>query len=274
MPRKPRRTMPPDLSTVPIDPLDDLPGEITPEGQYDDQDQDQDQDTPDPYPDAPPPPVPGPVIRRAQVSPAPQGRPMPPYLASLLALPGIDAETLRTVNPATAWARIESDNGCTTHKPLAFLAPDALETLQSWGFAGHTTFEVRAGQNGTVQAYFACLLPPLPEDDDQGGELAAQDTAGVSPGLMALLTRQQMELQALRQQMQAQATADPMASLNGALDVIAKITRAFAPMMGAMPAPQPADTVGQILDVVGKVAPLLGRGAGTPEDQAPPEAQQ
>lgn len=199
---------------------------------------------------------------------------MPPYLASLLALPGIDAETLRTVNPATAWARIESDNGCTTHKPLAFLAPDALETLQSWGFAGHTTFEVRAGQNGTVQAYFACLLPPLPEDDDQGAELATQDAAGVSPGLMALLTRQQMELQALRQQMQAQATADPMASLNGALDVIAKITRAFAPMMGAMPAPAPADTVGQILDVVGKVAPLLGRGAGAPEDQAPQEAQQ
>jgi hypothetical protein len=218
--------------------------------------------------------------------PEPPGAPeaggtVPAYLAELLSLPGAGADVLRGVNLSTAWVQIESVGGQTQLMPLAFLAPDALETLAEYGFQGHTTFEVRVSKTGRVCCYFAVRLPELEaEPEDQLIQQAAAEAgAGGSPALLGMLARQQAELAETRRQIaqllaqQQQAQADPMAGLERAFSLMDRLAQVAGRLFQAAPAPAPQSDLGAVLDVVGKVAPLLGRSGGAEPPPEPPEAQ-
>jgi hypothetical protein len=184
-------------------------------------------------------------------------------------MPGVDPDALDNVPAGTAWVKIESANGAARSMPLAHLAPDALDTLAEFGFEGHTTFEIREHQAGRVLRYFACRLDdlePLPEAQaDPAG-------AGAIPGdskLIELLTRQQMQINALQQQVQAGA-GDPLAGLEkafGMFDRFSKmLQRAMPPQIAA-----PAGGLQQIIDVAGQVLPLFQK-QQQPEQPQEPEA--
>lgn len=229
-------------------------------------------------PEPPPPPPP-------DYAPSAAGSgTVPAYLAGLMSLPGAGADTLRGVELATAWVQIESVGGQTQLMPLAFLAPDALETLAEYGFQGHTTFEVRAAKAGRVCCYFAVRLPELePDGDDLAIQQVAAEAgagAGASPALLGMLARQQAELAETRRQIaqllaqQQQAQADPMAGLDRAFALMERLAQVAGRLFQAAPAPAPQSDLGAVLDVVGKVAPLLSRGNGDGGAvEPPPEAQ-
>lgn len=215
--------------------------------------------------DQPEPQTPAPRSRRAPPPPTIQAAPIPAYLRELAAMPGVDPDAFENVPTGTAWIKIESANGAARAMPLAHLAPEALDTLAELGFEGHTTFEVREGQAGRVLRYFACRLDQLePEPSDP----AAAGAAGVAMDsqLAQLLTRQQMQIQALEQKLAA-GTADPLAGLEKAFAMFDRFSKMLQRALPAAPAPQ--NGIGQILDVVAQVAPMFQKQADNPE--APPE---
>lgn len=214
-----------------------------------------------------PPPTRGRQSRQTprQAEPAP----VPAYLRDLIASPGVDPDALDNVPTGTAWVKIESANGAARSMPLAHLAPDALDTLAELGFEGHTTFEIRETQAGRVLRYFACRLEDLeplpPENTDQAG-------AGAIAGdqkLIDLLTRQQMQINALQQQVQAGA-GDPLAGLEKAFSMFDRFSkmlqRAMPPQIAA-----PAGGLQQILDVAGQVMPLFQKQQAQQEPDQPEE---
>lgn len=237
-----------------------------------------DYDSPDPEQHQPePPPRPAPAFAGVPAPVAGQtgGTRTPDYLAELLAQPGIGVAALDGVNPATAWVQIESTNGASTLCPLAWLAPDALDVLADKGHAGHTTFEVRKAKAGPTLGYFATMLDELEPDpaDEAGAEAATEADAqalGLSPALAQMMAHQRNEiaqLKALLQMQAAQAQADPMAGLEKSLALLDRFAGVVGKMAGFLPqpAPQQQSDLGAILDVAGKVMPLLQGG-----NEAPP----
>lgn len=274
MPRKPKNPPPPPMDD---DDQDDevgsleiergpLPGEI-----YDDQADDEAE---------PPPQVQAAPIRPAP--PAPGGAQTPAYLAELLAKPGIGPDVMRGVNPATAWVQINDSGGNSDLMPLAFLAPEALDTLADKGFSGHTTFEVRTGKTGAVLCYFATVLDDLePEEVPPGADPEAQAEAGgalaMPPQLFGLLNKLTTEIAALKMQQQMQAQqqqADPLAGVEKSLALLERVAGIAGRMFGAVPQQAPQSDLGAVLDVAAKVLPMLHNGAdaggapGAPEGGA------
>jgi len=189
----------------------------------------------------------------------------PSYLRELLALPGVGPEALAGVPIGTAWIKIESHNGAQKQMPLAFLAPEALDTLADFGFENHTTFEIRATQGGAVVRYFACVLDEI--DDDQGDQ--AEGAAGADGKLIELMTRQQMQINALQARIEAGA-ADPLAGVEKSLALFERFGKIMARVIPpAMPAAGGSD-LGMIIETVAKVAPIFMKGqAGAGAAEAP-----
>lgn len=264
MPRKPKNPPPPPMDDDQDDPdliePGDLPAEI-----YDDQDDDEPE---------PPPQVQAAPIRPAP--PAPGGAQTPAYLAELLAKPGIGPDVMRGVNPATAWVQINDSGGNSDLMPLAFLAPEALDTLADKGFSGHTTFEVRTGKTGAVLCYFATVLDDLePEEVPPGADPEAQAEAGgalaMPPQLFGLLNKLTTEIAALKMQQQMQAQqqqADPLAGVEKSLALLERVAGIAGRMFGAVPQQAPQSDLGAIIDVAGKVLPMFNK-AADPEPPLP-----
>ena len=211
--------------------------------------------------------------------PAPRPRPraqagtVPAYLRDLLAMPGVDPGALDGVPVGTAWVKIESANGAARQMPLAFLAPEALDTLADLGFENHTTFEIRGSQSGPVLRYFACQLDEL-EPEEQAE--ASADLGAGDARLIELLTRQQIQINALTAKIEA-AGVDPFAGLEKSFALFERFGKIMARVVPpALPAA--GNDLARIIDVVGQVAPLFNRGAGGGGAQAeapdlPPEPE-
>lgn len=229
---------------------------------YDDDDQPEDDDGPDTQPQ------PAPLPRRPR-APAGAGN-VPSYLRDLLAMPGVDPGALDGVPVGTAWVKIESQNGAARQMPLAFLAPDALDTLADLGFENHTTFEIRQTQSGPVLRYFACQLDELePEESPE----AVAGAGGPDAKLIELITRQQMQINALTAKIEA-AGVDPLAGLEKSFALFERFGKIMQRVIPAAP-PAGGSDLGRIIDVVGQVAPLFNRGAGQQAEapDLPPEPE-
>lgn len=216
----------------------------------------------------PEPQTPAPATRGRRAAPPPAQHdpaPVPSYLRDLAAMPGVDPEAFENVPTGTAWVKIESANGAARSMPLAHLAPDALDTLAELGFEGHTTFEIRETQAGRVLRYFACRLDLL-EPDPATTDPAAPGAAG-NPQLIEVLTRQQMQLNALQAKLDG-VGADPLAGLEKAFAMFDRFSRMLA---RAMPAPAPA--ANPLIDIAAQVLPLLTRQEAPPADEPPQEPQ-
>ncbi len=185
-----------------------------------------------------------------------QNTPLPQYLQGLAGKAGLDV--FEGVDVKTGWLKIKSMDEM-KETPIAFLNPNALETLQIWGFEGHTEFEILNKLGGETLGYFACVLEDLDRDDtDANGDGLPADAA-----IQMVLASQTAQLKILEAKLTAQ-TANPLAGLEVGLDIFEKIGSVLAKLKPNAPAAASGTGAEEIVQIVATILPMLTGGAAPP----------
>lgn len=154
--------------------------------------------------------------------------PIPAYLQLLMSMPGMNALDL-AVDLSTAWVVVNS-NGLVLNTPLAFLAPEALATLEAKGHGGHTTFQFSKNQGADLIAYMACELR-VPEG---GSENEAEWGSDVSPEIQNALIAQEQKISVLTVQLN-RMLEDPLKPLETAFTIMDRMGEYTDKMMSRLP---------------------------------------
>lgn len=163
-----------------------------------------------------------------QPPPKKAARQIPAYLRLLMSMPGMNPNDL-AVDVSTAWVLVES-SGLITNIPVAFLAPEALETLENKGHSGHTTFQFTKKQGEDLIAYMACMLREIENDPED----ETTWNADVPEQVQSTLIAQEMKISGMETLIK-QMLADPLAPLESAFKVMDRVSEFSEKMMSKLP---------------------------------------